>query len=101
MPGCGYGFSVNMAATVASEDPFDTEILRPDELARALERALTNLTIKVAGSADHKITDAHVYQVGATLSSLRRKLGLPTPWVGANGRVKPLAKRKATRRRRR
>lgn len=88
MAGCDFGYSMSVELIVGSRDPFDPEsTLRPDDLARAVQRALEGLRIRVPGERrPHRILEASVCRVAPSFSSLLRAHGHPTPWVGPSGR---------------
>ncbi len=89
MAGCDFGYSMSVELIVGSRDPFDPEsTVRPDDLARAVQRALEGLRIRVPGERPHRILEANVCRVAPSISSILRAHGHPTPWVGPSGRHK-------------
>jgi hypothetical protein len=99
MAGCDFGFSCSCELIVSSKDPLDPKsTISPDELAEAIMTRLEGMTFTVAGTGTHRIVEANVYRVAPTLSSIRRALGQPTPWIGRDGSRKKAQRRKTVRR---
>jgi len=83
MPGDIVGWSCSAEVIVGSPSPLDEEAVSPEDVAKALERAIAGIRgARVKGSrSTFRVREVHVYRVAPTLTAIRKKLGLSTPWA--------------------
>lgn len=83
MPGDVVGWSCSCEVIVGSPSPLDEEAVSPEEVAKALEKAILSVRgARVRGArSTFRVREVHVYRVAPTLTAIRKKLGLKTPWA--------------------